>query len=221
MPCLWLWQMVKPLCTALGCYVELVEECGNVIPHHTKVVDLVPTCEKDIMLSHYSMYAPHLHLLLDLYHARFSQDLHKGLGLPTASRRHREAQSAVKGLSYLSLSPGMLNRTTYHKCGSLYLPIFLFRYGSFNVMFIPSSTVLQRFCVSLCKIVYTSVMACGVRVFINWRRGFKVLYKPLLKSSCRFNNIFLITPHPFKFTPIYHSTGVFLLLLGLLFLLGL
>ena len=49
--------------------------------------------------------------------------------------------------------------------GSGYLPMFLFRVGSFTLKNIASLLVLIGFCVSL------------LTIFINWRRGFKVFLK--------------------------------------------
>ena len=62
-----------------------------------------------------------------------------------ADRTCREAPGAVKGVSYLSLSSGVLNRTSSHICGSWYLPMFLFRVGSFSLMNKPSFIVPVRF----------------------------------------------------------------------------
>ena len=48
------------------------------------------------------------HLLLDIYHARLSQDLHMDIGFSPTGRRFRETQGAVRSLFFLSLSYGML-----------------------------------------------------------------------------------------------------------------
>ena len=139
---------------------NMLKDVADVIPHCAKAVHIVSPCDKDVMLSYYIMDAPVFpiyirvkcpwlltgHLLLDIYHARFNHDLHMGHGLPLADSRKREAQSVVKGLSYLSLSSGMLNRTLSHICGSSYFPMFLFRDESFTPMNIASFIGLVRFC---------------------------------------------------------------------------
>ena len=87
MACLWPWLIVKPLCTVLGCHKELVTECGRCyIPlcqgcahcatlwQGCYVVQLYYIC----LPSPPQVYLPWLstgHLLLDLHHATFSQDL--------------------------------------------------------------------------------------------------------------------------------------------------
>ena len=45
------------MCKVLGCYTQLVGECGNVIPHCANVVHIVSICDKDVMSSNYIMYA--------------------------------------------------------------------------------------------------------------------------------------------------------------------
>ena len=94
---------------------------------------IVPPCNKDVMLSKYIAYAtpsspfnltatcPRLwtgHLLLDLHHTRLSQDLHIDHDFIVTGSRYRETQGAVGWLFYLSMSFGVLNRTSSQICGN-------------------------------------------------------------------------------------------------------
>ena len=68
---------------------NVLKNVADVIPHCVKIVHIMPPCDKDVMLSNYIIYAPTspvhlrvtcpwlliLHLLLDVYHTRLSQDL--------------------------------------------------------------------------------------------------------------------------------------------------
>ena len=83
---------------------------------------------------------------------------------------------------YFSLSSGVLNRTSSHMCGSWYLLMSLFGDGSFTLMNIASFMVLH-FSFHYAVIVYISVVACNVRMFISWRRSFMVFFKSFFKCS--------------------------------------
>ena len=105
------------------------------------------------------------YLLLDLSLARFSQDLHMDHGLPPASRRHGKMQDAVRWLYYLNLSSGVLNRTPSQIYGIWYLPVFLFRDGSFTLMNIASFIVLVRFCDFLPTMMELSVLEMCIMAY--------------------------------------------------------
>ena len=67
--------------------------------------------------------------------------------------------------SYLSLSSGDLTSTSSHICGSWYLPIFLFRYGSLTLINIASLMALAifwSFLPTMQKIVQRQFMTSGV-----------------------------------------------------------
>ena len=100
----------------------------------------------------------------------------------------------------------VLNRTSSQICGNWYLPMFLFRDGSFPQeynSFCCSSEILW-FSTHSGKIVHTSMMACGFWMFINRGRGLKVFFKLYPKSSCRLPNILLITLYPVTLILIYY-----------------
>ena len=61
---------------------------------------------------------------------------------PPADRGYRETQGAVRYLFYLSLSSGVLNRTSFQICGSWYLTMLLLGDGSSTLMNITSFIVL-------------------------------------------------------------------------------
>ena len=56
-------------------------------------------------------------------------------------------------------------------------------------------------------------MACDVRILINWRMVFKVIFKPFSKYSWRFTYIFLITLY--LVPPIPYITPVFCVIASL------
>ena len=90
----------------------------------------------------------------------------------------------------------MLNRTSSQVCSSLYLSIFLFMDGSFTLMNIASFIILAKFCwfPSQCAdIFHNCVVACDVRMLINRRRIFKMLFKSSSKSPSRLTHVFLVT----------------------------
>ena len=68
------------------------------MPHFAKVVDIVQPYDKDVMLSNYTVYVPYLPcppllpaLLLELYYARFSLDLHMHSSPPLAGKARGRA----------------------------------------------------------------------------------------------------------------------------------
>ena len=72
---------------------KLLNNMADVIPHYAKAVHIMPPCDKDVISAIYYVcfLPPNLrvicqwlstgHLLLDLYHARFSQGLHITQGM--------------------------------------------------------------------------------------------------------------------------------------------
>ena len=88
------------------------------------------------------------HLLLDFYHARFSQDLHEPW--PPSSRQ--EAQGAhCQKVVYFSLRSGMLNRASSHMCGSINSNQCNFFYTFSKVLHVSSHYA---------EIVFTNMIAC-------------------------------------------------------------
>ena len=58
MSCLCPWQIVKPLCEFFGVTQNLLKNMADIIPYCTKVVHIVPPCDRNVILSNYIMYAP-------------------------------------------------------------------------------------------------------------------------------------------------------------------
>ena len=107
--------MVKPLCTVLRCSQNLLNNVADVIPHCAKVVYIIQPCDKDVLLSNYIMCVPMFllsnlrvtcpwlssgHLILDLHHARFSQDMHMSPNPPYLAevQEEHEAKSVSRSL---------------------------------------------------------------------------------------------------------------------------
>ena len=110
---------------------------------------------------------------------------------------------------YLNFNSGDLTNTSSHMCGSWYLPIFLFRDWSFNLINIASfdgpdnALVLPA---HNAEIVQRHLMTSDVMVVTDRCWSLHVLSEPLGKSSARFTNIFFITVHLATPEPVDHST---------------
>ena len=116
MPCLWLWQIVRPFCTVLGCYTQLVEYCDRC---YTILCQGCTPCAMDFIMSNILCMPPASsvqlmvtclwlstgQLLPDLNHARFSQDLHMSNGPSSVGRCHmRSARPwVIRSLFYRDL----------------------------------------------------------------------------------------------------------------------
>ena len=108
---------------------------------------------------------------------------------------------------YFVLSSGLLNRTSSHMWGILYLPMILFRDGLLT--HIDSFMNLMRFRSSLPTILkLPSVMLWPM--MLGWSNNgegaLQMFFNPLSKCSWRFSYIFFLTFHPITSVSVYDAT---------------
>ena len=101
----------------------------------------------------------------------------------------------------------MLIRTSSHKWGRWYLPMFLFRDGLLTLMNIDSLINLESFCSSLPTMLkFSSEVVWPVVLLWSCMGGLQMFFVPLSKCSWCFSNILLITFQPITFEPINYTT---------------
>ena len=120
------------------------------------------------------------HLLLALYHARFSNGPAHQSWSPSNGQEVKGSTRCNWRVVYFSLSSGLFNRTSLPYVWQVVfanIPVWGWNIHSYEYSFFYSSSEVLCFPSQYAKIVYTSVMAFDVWMLIIWRRGFYVFFK--------------------------------------------
>ena len=137
------------------------------------------------------------------YHARFNQDLHMGHGPPTVgmnTRMHQCCAMVVLEVKSWGVEQDLIPSKWQLVVASV--PAKGWFVQSYEYSFFHNFIEGLWFPSHYAETVHTSMMACNITMFINGRRDFEVLFKPLSKTSCRFPNILFITLYPVTHIPI-------------------